>query len=269
MFWAASFSRRELQPNDTSLQRKDLFLRQVKSREPPFSGLGSTNAASLFKSVRFQGGLNTRATAEGLRDQILAELSDTSALLYISSIGAGKLAVLNADLARSNCRASQLSCPSWPNLPTRSCQVAISTAKTHCGEPMVRLLGTEVKSDAKLKPHALVGPLPTDGFGVWQWEPSQNSIVWNWSEPAGAGVYALKQDSQPVVAVATAAPAIESDLSALDEKIITERVSGEREVGYVSATSSENSGDDMWNWLIVACLCGLIGEVLTLRLSRM
>ena len=259
----------ELAPSDTSAQRKDLFLRQVKSREPPFSGLGSTNAASLFKSVRFQGGLNTRTTAEGLRDQILAELSDTSALLYISSIGAGQLAVLNADLARSNWSREPTFLPVMAELTNTLISGNKTTSKSYCGEPIVRLLGPEVKSDAKLKPHALAGPLPTDGFGAWQWEPSQNAIVWNWAEPAGAGVYALEQDSLPVMVVATAAPAIESDLATLDAKIITERVSGEREVGYVSAASSENSGDDMWNWLIVACLCGLIGEVLTLRLSRM
>lgn len=259
----------ELMPSDSSAQRKDLFLRQVKSREPPFSGLGSTSAASLFRSVRFQGGLNTRATAEGLRDQILAELSDTSALLYISSIGAGQLAVLNADLARSNWSREPTFLPVMAELTNTLLSGSKTTTKAYCGEPMVRLLGSEIKSDAKLKPHALVGPLPTDGFGAWQWEPSQNAIVWNWAEPAGAGVYALEHDSQPVMVVATSAPAIESDLSVLDEKIITQRVSGEREVGYVSAASSENSGDDIWNWLIVACLCGLMGEVLTLRLSRM
>ncbi len=143
------------------------------------------------------------------------------------------------------------------------------SSKTHCGEPMVRLLGPEVKNDAKLKPHALLGPLPTDGFGTWPWEPGQNSIVWNWPEPAGAGVYALELDAKPVAVVATAAPAIESDLSMLDEQIITEKVSGEREVGYVSAATAGSEGDSLWNWLIVACLCGLIGEVLTLRLSRM
>ncbi len=79
----------ELLAGESNQSRKDLFIRTVRSREPPFSGLGSTNAASLFRSVRFAGGLNTRSTAEGLRDQVLAELSDTSALLYISSIGAG------------------------------------------------------------------------------------------------------------------------------------------------------------------------------------
>lgn len=259
----------ELLPGDASAGRKDLFVRSVKSREPPFSVLGSTNAASLFKSVRFQGGLNTRATAEGLRDQILAELSDTSALLYVSSIGAGQLAVLNADLARSNWTREPTFLPVMSELTSTLLSSDALTGRTHCGEPLVRLLGSEVKSDAKLKPHALLGPLPTDGFGNWQWEPSQNSIVWNWAEPAGAGVYALEQDGKPVAVVATAAPAIESDLSTLDEKIITERVSGQREVGYVSAASTENSGDALWNWLIVACLCGLIGEVLTLRLSRM
>lgn len=259
----------ELLPTDANVQRKDLFLRSTKSREPPFSALGSTNAVNLFKSVRFQGGLNTRATAEGLRDQILAELSDTSALLYISSVGAGRLAVLNADLAKSNWSREPTFLPVMAELTSALLASDASSNRAHCGEPLVRMLGTEIKSDARLKPHALIGPLPTDGFGSWQWEPSQNSIVWNWAEPAGAGVYALEQEAKPVMVVATAAPAIESDLSTLDEKILTERVSGQREVGYVSAATAENSGDSLWNWLIVACLCGLMGEILTLRLSRM
>jgi hypothetical protein len=92
----------DLVPEREADSRKDLFVRQAKSRETPFSVLGSNNAASLLKMVRFQGGLATRATAEGLRDQVLAELSDTSALLYISSVGAGQVAVLNTDLSRSN-----------------------------------------------------------------------------------------------------------------------------------------------------------------------
>ena len=53
-------------------------------------------------AVRFSGGLATQATTEGLRDQVLAELSDTSALLYVTSVGAGQLAILNTDLGRGN-----------------------------------------------------------------------------------------------------------------------------------------------------------------------
>ncbi|MFY7876395.1 MAG: hypothetical protein ACOVQM_13170, partial [Pirellula sp.] len=92
----------EMIPPVENAARKDLFVRKVQSRDGPFSVLGTNNAAPLLKAVRFQGGLATRASANGMSDQILAELSDTSALMYLSSVGSGQLAVLNADLMRSN-----------------------------------------------------------------------------------------------------------------------------------------------------------------------
>ncbi len=260
----------ELVPENGNEVRKDLFVRQVKSREPPFNVLGSNNAAALLKPVRFQGGLGTRATTSGLRDQVLAELSDTSALLYLSSVGAGQIAVLNTDLARSNWSVQPTFLPIVSELAKSLLTQRAQSDQMHSGEPIVRNLPASVTDSTTLSARAIDGPLPYDGdFGRWQWVASQGSVVWKWPEPPGPGIYALEENSTPVWMVATSAPALESDLSCLDEKILTERVSGERSVGFASANSQNEKPDDLWKWLIIGCLLGLVAETLALRWSQM
>jgi predicted dehydrogenase len=65
-------------PGDGAI-RKDLFVRQLRTREPPFRIFGDS-ASAVMRTARFGGGLATRKTKEGLQDQILASLSDWSAL---------------------------------------------------------------------------------------------------------------------------------------------------------------------------------------------
>jgi hypothetical protein len=94
-----------LRPVADAALRQELFVRRVDARQAPFNGLGVASGSSsgtAMDAVRFSGGLATQATTEGLRDQVLAELSDTSALLYVTSVGAGQLAILNTDLGRGN-----------------------------------------------------------------------------------------------------------------------------------------------------------------------
>ncbi len=260
----------DLVPESQADSRKDLFIRQAKSRETPFSILGSNNAASLLKMVRFQGGLGTRATTEGLRDQILAELSDTSALLYISSVGAGQVAVLNTDLSRSNWSIQPTFLPIVSELINKLLAQRGQNEQAHCGEVAVRMLPTEITAEAKLLARTVDGLPSIDGdFGSWQWSPSQGAVVWNWPKPSGPGIYSLEDNATPVWMIATSAPSIESDLSSLDKEILTERISGQREVGFASAGSNEKPDDDIWKWMIVGCLFGLIAEIVALRFSRM
>lgn len=260
----------EFVPDQSAASRKELFIRQVKSREAPFSGFGTNNVAELLKPVRIYGGLPTRTTAEGLRDQVLAELSDTSALLYVTGVGAGQIAVLNGDLGQSN----------WPVQPTFLPVISELThallsqrnqgLATHAGETLVASLPVTITDSSQLQPRTVEGPAPADAdFGSWEWVASQSAVVWNWREPPGAGIYSLDLQNSAAWMIATSAPSIESDLSALDKSTLTERMNGTRMVGYASVQSEDQDSTDLWKWLIVGCLLGLISEIAALRLNRM
>ncbi|MEZ6088981.1 MAG: BatA and WFA domain-containing protein [Pirellulaceae bacterium] len=242
--------------------RQDLFVRQVRGREAPFQILGSANVTSLLRSVRFHGGLNTTATQEGLKDQVKAELSDRSALLYCTVVGAGQMAVLNADLGKSNWAVEPTFLPVMSELIQSLLASRSFRDPNSSGEPLVRILPATANDVSKLAGETIVGPAPSNGdFGQWNWVASQNSVVWNWQEPPGPGIYSLGQDGAPVWMVATSIPSIESELSSLNREVLTGRMSGGRAVGYTSTESDAEQDDTLWNWLIVACLCGLFAEI--------
>ena len=260
----------ELVPDNNNEFRRELFVRQVKSRVPPFSVFGSDDAASFLTPIRFSGGLGTRATSEGLRDQVLAELSDTSALLYLSSVGAGQLAVLNTDLSRSNWAVQPTFLPVMGELIKSLLAHHGQSDQIHSGEPLVRMLPNTITDSSQLKGKTIDGPAPGGGdFGQWQWVAGQSSVVWNWKEPPGAGIYSLEENSVPVWIVATSVPASESNLSALDKEVLTKRMGGDRIVGFAMSDSGDEKSDDIWKWLVVGCLFGLICEVMALRWNRM
>jgi len=260
----------EMIPPVENAARKDLFVRKVQSRDGPFSVLGTNNASALLKTVRFQGGLATRASANGMSDQILAELSDTSALMYLSSVGSGQMAVLNADLMRSNWSVQPTFLPVLSELTKSLLAQRGQGDQAFSGEPVVRVLPTFLTSESTLQARTVEGTPPNDGdFGKWQWSPGQGAMVWSWQEPPGPGIYALDEGAKSAWMIATSAPAVESDLSSLDKEVLTQRLSGGREVGFASAETNEQGSDDLWSWLIAACLLGLIGEIAALRWNRM
>jgi len=252
---------------DQGAIRKDLFVTRLKQRQTPFRILGS-EAESSFRPVRFAGGLPTRTVAEGLADQVLAELSDSSALLYLTGVDAGQVAVLNADLGASNWPTQSSFVPVLAEL-VKSLLSGSGGTTAACGEPLVRLLPAQLNSEAVLTAAPLTDQTPpaTD-YGKWEWSSSQGALVWTWAEPTGPGIYALRQSGNVAMAVATAPPAVESDLQMLDSSLLTEQTAGGRQVGYSDPAADESDRDDLWNWLIAACLLGLIAEITALRLFR-
>jgi hypothetical protein len=50
--------------------------------------------------------------------------------------------------------------------------------------------------------------------------------------------------------------------------VLQGRLAGSREVGFRDQTDSAQQEDQLWNWLIVACVLGLAGEMLVLRSFR-
>lgn len=248
--------------------RKNLFVRSVNGRQPPFQVFGDAGASSL-RAVRFGGGLATRATSEGLRDQALAELSDSSTLLYRTSCDAGLIAVLNADLDQSNWCVQPTFLPVLSELVQSLLSGRSQPSETFCGEPVVRLLPSDVSIDAKLAGGAVnLRTPPAAEYGRWEWSASQGSLVWSWADPPGAGLYQLTSDGQPVVVIATATPPAEADLRTLDRTVIGDRLAGSRKIGYRDRTDEDQSDDNLWNWLIVGCVLAMAGEICALRRFR-
>ena len=71
-----------------------------------------------------------------------------------------------------------------------------------------------------------------------------------------------------MLAVAVATPASESDLSTLDQGVVDDTTSGARPVGFRDARDGTDEKDHWWNWLLVACVLGLVCEVVALRVFR-
>jgi hypothetical protein len=258
----------ELVPPAGGAIRKDLSVAQLRSREPPFRVFGDAGSSAL-RAVRFGGGLATRATKEGLQMQVLASLSDSSALLYVTACDAGQVAVLNADLDQSNWCVQQSFLPVLGELLQQLLSGRSQPGEAFCGEPMVRLLPPEVAADAELV--ASFGDRetpPADDYGRWEWSARQGSLVWSWGDPVGAGVYQLAHDDQVVAMTATAAPAAEANLNALDQTVLQGRLAGAREVGFRDQSDGGPSDDHLWNWLIVGCVLGLASEIVVLRSFR-
>ena len=262
----------ELLAGSTARSRKDLFVSRVSGRQEPFRVLGGAVEAAL-RPVRLGGGLPTQATDEGLRDQVLAELSDSSALLYVTTADAGKVGVLNADLGESNWPVQATFVPILGELVQGLLRGGPDAGAAACGEPLVRLLPPQVGSVEALtiRPGTDATPV-ADDYGRLQTTGSADGqssqgggFVWAWEDPTGPGVYEIQQQNQTVMAVAMAAPGLESDLQTLDETVLTDRVAAGRRVGYSTPSSDDDEDDHWWTWLIVVCLLGLISEIAMLR----
>jgi Aerotolerance regulator N-terminal/von Willebrand factor type A domain len=255
----------ELVPVTDGAIRKDLFIGQLRGREAPFRIFGDS-ASAVMRTARFGGGLATRKTKEGLQDQILASLSDLSALMYITACDAGQIAVLNADLDRSSWCVQPSFLPVLSELLQELLSSRSQPGEAFCGEPMVRLLSAEIAADASLAVSVADQHTPSASeYGRWEWSATQGSLVWSWGDPPGAGVYQLAHGDSVVAMVATAAPPSEADLKSLEQSVLQGRLAGSRQVGFRDQTDSNQPEDQLWTWLIVACVLGLASEIVVLR----
>jgi hypothetical protein len=222
-----------------------------------------------MQAVRFGGGLATRTTKDGLQMQVLATLSDSSALLYTTACDAGQVAVLNADLDQSNWCVQPSFVPFVSELLQQLLAGRSQPGEGFCGEPLVRLLPAEADADAELVAAVADHHTPAAAdYGRWEWSAGQGSLVWSWAEPAGPGVYQLSHNDRVISMVATAAPPAEANLRSLERTVLQGRLAGSREVGFRNQSDGGRAEDHLWNWLIVACVVGLAGEILVLRSFR-
>ena len=255
----------QLVPPDNDAKRKDLFVRDIRFRQSPFDVFGE-QANAAMQTTRIGGGLASRALETGLRDQVVAELSDSSALLFLTSCDAGTVAVLNADLDESNWCSQPSFFPVFNELINATYSNRNSSPEAFGGEPLIRQLSSSIPETANLiaessdKRSAMA-----ESFGSWEWNTAQNSFVWAWPDPIGPGVYQLLNKREPAIATAIAAPAAESDPKTLSADVLQGRLAGNRVVTFRDAKSADQKSDQWWNWLIIACILGLASEIITLR----
>lgn len=253
--------------------RRDLAIQDLQRREPPFAIFGDSINAAL-QSLRFGGGLATEATEEALADRVLATLEDQTALLAVADGGAGRIAILNADLQQSNLPVQPAFVPLLGEIiaglmPTRSAESSVD-----CGRPMVRLLPSEVGPDDEVK-FQPVGDWVGNEAGHGSMEVSSTGMTWTWKQPLTRGVFAAFRSGKPVSQVAINIPASESELTMLrpdniDALAMTDpdATMDAGQVGFRDATADQDDKDRWWNVLMSVCVLGLAGEMVMLRIFR-
>jgi hypothetical protein len=93
-------------------------------------------------------------------------------------------------------------------------------------------------------------------------------VLWRGPAAGPPGVYQIKRGEKVVYAVATATPAEESDLRALEPAVFEGRLAGGRAVHYRAAAAGQERHDDLWLWPAALCVACLLGELLALKLFR-
>jgi len=255
----------QLVPPDSDIKRKDLFVRDIRSRQPPFDIFGE-QAIAAMQTTRIGGGLASRALETGLRDQVVAELSDSSALLFLTSCDAGTVTVLNADLDASNWCSQPSFFPVFNELINATFNNRSSSSESFGGEPLIRQLAHSITESANLTVESAdKRSAEAESFGSWEWNATQSNFIWAWPDPVGPGVYQLINKREPVIATAISTPAVESDPKTLNADLLQGRLAGTRTIAFRDAKSTNEKSDQWWNWLIVACILGLASEIITLR----
>lgn len=243
--------------------RHDLFLTDINREQSPFAVFGD-NLSSLTGPLRFSGGLASRRIEGALADDILATFSDQSAFLVSTSSEAGALAILNADLGRSNLAASPMFVPLLAELAQRLLGGDRQIAELFSGEPLAIYLPSEAGSALGLQ---ISGPTEEAALGRLTEEPA--GVLWRADAAGTPGVYQVQRGNETVFATATSIPPEESDPRSLSAEVFGDRLAGRRDVRFRTVVgASQNKQDTLWTWLAVACITCVMGEIVTLRMFR-
>jgi hypothetical protein len=256
----------EFLPPETNRARKGLFLASFAKEQAPFHVLGDGVQQSLG-TLRFGGGLGSRKLDGGLHDDLVASFSDGSAALVVSSCGAGTIAVLNADLDKSNLPSSPLFVPLVGELVDRLLGQRRRGAAIASGEPLAVYLPPEagaatglsiVATGADAAAATNPGELIDDGLGT----------LWRAHDAPAPGVYRAERGGRTVFALATELPDEESDLRPLEAGVLTERLAGGRRIEFRALEAGQRDEDTWWTWLAVGVVGCILAEWGVLRLFR-
>ncbi|MEX1098739.1 MAG: VWA domain-containing protein [Planctomycetales bacterium] len=269
----------EFSPPPAGRARQDLFLTEVSRDGPPFTMFGDQLAAAIGP-LRFAGGLTSRRLETGIADDVLATFDDRTACLVRTSADAGILAVLNADLERSNLHRSELFVPLLEELASELTGGGAGGPREFpAGEPLAVALpgsaggthGLELIANSSRPAGGTShdGQAPSDALDLGELRQEGAGVVWQIPQAGPPGIYEVKRGGETVFALATAVPAEEADLATLPADVFETRLAGGRQVRYRSALASEAEGEDrLWTWLALACATCLLGEIAVLRWFR-
>ncbi len=256
----------EFAPPPQGQPRRELFLTSVRDDVAPFDVFGDSRQA-ITGRLRFGGGLNSRRRENTLDDDVLATYSDGTACLVLTSSDAGALAVLNADLNRSNLPTSGAFVPLLDQLVQRLLQSRAAVTAAWSGEPVVVRLPSGIGTASELQ---IVGPNPNETESISPGELVDEGIgvVWRWPSPDKQGVYRVQRREETVFALPIGLPAEESQLESLSPDVLKNRLAGTLAVHYRSATGGSGRRDALWTWLLTACVVSIIGEFVSLTVLR-
>lgn len=250
-------------PPAAGTHRQGLFIASTSRGQGVFNFLGD-NVAAALAPLRFGGGLDSRKLDTGLADDVLATFSDRSAALVVTNCGAGKLAVLNADLGESNLPASSIFVPLMGELAGRLTSRTDRAEASPCGELLVASLPPEVTGVSGL---SLTGANKS-GDSLGSLSEENGLVTWRWDEAGPPGVYEAKRGPAAVFALATAIPASESDLTAIDPQLLTGRLAGGRTIHFASAGRDEAKPETAWSWIAAVCAACMLLELAALKFFR-
>jgi hypothetical protein len=241
--------------------RRDLSIRDVRRESCVFNVFGD-RAASVIQPVRLGGGLDSRALAAGLADDVWARCSDGSALLVVCACGAGRLAVLNADLSFCNLPSSALFVPLVNELGAYLLGERRLAAPVACGEAIRVLLPAEAGPAAGL---TLSPPAGTeDGAAL---NEDEGGVWLRCGGVGGPGVYEVRRGDSPCFGLASAIPSVESDLGTMSPEALQAKAGPAAQYHSATGSGGEN-GDDLWVWLALGAVLCALGELALLKVFR-
>jgi hypothetical protein len=280
--------------------RDDLFLAEVKFDRPPFSVFGE-QASSAVAPLRFRAGPATTVRPDALADDLLAVYDDRTACLAVGTLGAGRIAVLNADLEASLLPRTEAFVPLVCELVDRMLDSSGAVTVLECGTPLAAYLPTDAGPAASL---TSAGP---DGQPIGRLRDEQLGVLWESQSVPKPGVYrvergdalspnagaakpdgtglpnagaakptgtgsadagAAKPTGMTLWAAAAVIPAEESDLRTLPADVLTGRLAAGRTTVFRSSQSRQEPNDRRWVWLLAGCVGCMLAEIGALRWFR-
>lgn len=256
-------------------RRKDLKVQEIDEESEPFSVFGdSLNVTTA--SWRFAGGLPTRTLANAGVDSVAATLSDRSALLFFTQVGAGRLAVLNADLAKSNLAFQAGFVPLLIETINRLSDSDGNATGTIAGNSIVRSLPADAGTPDGLSIQRKMQNNETRGNDADDTTPESGRIlkqdgmlVWSWPTAATTGVYQVSNDKQQTLwAEAVRSDPAEQDLRTISEEVLVSRLSGGRDLQFQAGGGESAQTDTLWIWAALGMLGCVVTELGTLIFFR-
>lgn len=256
----------EFMPPRQSTERSGLFLASYRSSQPPFDVFGE-GVRTVTDSLRFERALASRRLEDSLDDDLLATYSDGTACLVMTATDAGKLAVLNADLARSNLPTNAAFVPLLDRLVQHLLAGRESSLRAKPGELVVARLPESVGAPDTIEVQPTWSDTPSNE-GVGEFSYDRQSVLWRWPSPERPGVYRVLQGGKTVFALPIGIAAEESSLETLPADVLTERLAGDSRSQYRVAGSQNADRDTVWTWLMAACVVAMISEVICLSVLK-